>query len=139
MMYANPHQFTAQLLHAWNIHDIEQIVSFYAPECEGLDVGQAEPPNGRDGIKRLAVTYLTAFPDLHVTVEETICDANRISLTWTARGVHRGALMHIPPTGKAVVVRGVTLLTLHNNQIARLTNIWDVAGLLRHIGLLPEL
>jgi hypothetical protein len=39
-----------------------------------------------------------------------------------------------------VQVRGVSLMTINETgQIVRLNRIWDLAGLLRAIGLLPEL
>ena len=63
----------------------------------------------------------------------------RAVLIWTAEGTHLGALMNIPASGRMVTVRGVATFTLQNGAISRATYIWDVAGLLRGIGLLPEL
>jgi predicted ester cyclase len=54
-------------------------------------------------------------------------------------GTQRGAFMGIPATGRFVEVRGVSILTIENGLIARGTNIWDTAGLLRALHLLPEL
>jgi hypothetical protein len=47
--------------------------------------------------------------------------------------------MNIPPTGRNVEVLGTSVLTVGDGKIARGLYIWDVAGLLRSIGLLPEL
>jgi hypothetical protein len=47
--------------------------------------------------------------------------------------------MHIPPTGRFATVRGVSILTFMDGKIYRGQYMWDVAGLLRAIGLLPEL
>jgi hypothetical protein len=47
--------------------------------------------------------------------------------------------MNIPPTGRSVEIRGVSMLTIKDNQVQRGLYIWDVAGLLRALGLLPEL
>jgi predicted ester cyclase len=58
---------------------------------------------------------------------------------WNVRGTHQGTLMNIPPTGRQISVRGVSLLTIENAKVRRATYIWDVAGLLRAVGLLPEL
>ncbi|WP_343424817.1 ester cyclase [Candidatus Amarolinea dominans] len=59
--------------------------------------------------------------------------------SWTARGTHLGTLMNIPASGRHVTVRGVSTFTLQEGQITKADFIWDVAGLLRAIGLLPEL
>jgi hypothetical protein len=47
--------------------------------------------------------------------------------------------MNIPPTGRAIVLHGVSLLTVSSGKITRASYLWDVAGLLRCLGLLPEL
>lgn len=132
-------QFVEDLLDAWNAHDVERIKAFYAPEYEGVDVGQAAPQHGPQGICQSVLSYLQAFPDLRFLEEETIVQDNHVVLVWTARGTHEGKLMRIPPTGREIAVRGVSLLTVKNGRIVRGLYIWDVAGLLRAIGLLPEL
>jgi hypothetical protein len=47
--------------------------------------------------------------------------------------------MNIPPTGRQVRVRGVSLMRLKNGRIKSARRIWDLAGMLRTFGLLPEL
>lgn len=47
--------------------------------------------------------------------------------------------MHIPPTDRTIEVLGTTFLTIAHGKITREMHIWDVAGLLRDIGLLPDL
>jgi hypothetical protein len=47
--------------------------------------------------------------------------------------------MNIPATGRPVTVRGVSVCHVEGGRIVRAMHIWDVAGLLRAIGLLPEL
>lgn len=127
------------LLEAWNAHDVERIESFYAQDYEGVDVGQAKPQSGPQGVSRLVKRYLQAFPDLHFVEEDIVVQDNRAVLVWKAHGTHGGELMRIPATGRAIVVRGTSMLTVENGKVTRGLYIWDVAGLLRSIGLLPEL
>ena len=127
------------LLGAWNAHDTGRIKSFYAAEYVGVDVGQAEPQRGPQGISRSVDRYLQAFPDLRLVEEDVVIEGDRAVLVWTAHGTHGGKLMNIPPTGRKVSVRGVSVLTIENGKIASGLYVWDAAGLLRTIGLLPEL
>ena len=127
------------LLAAWNAHDTERIETFYAPEYEGVDVGEAELQRGPRGISRSVVRYLKAFPDLRFVEEDVVVQGDRAVLVWTAHGTHGGKLMSILPTGRKIAVRGVSVLTIENGKITRALYIWDAAGLLRSIGLLPEL
>jgi steroid delta-isomerase-like uncharacterized protein len=83
--------------------------------------------------------YLRAFPDLEFIGQETIVQGQRAALVWKAHGTHRGPLMNIPATNRATEIRGMSVLTVEDERITRGTSIWDVAGFLRSIGLLPEL
>lgn len=47
--------------------------------------------------------------------------------------------MNIPPTEHTVNVRGTSLVALQGGKIRRALRIWDLAGLLRDLKLLPEL
>ncbi len=141
-MIANPMtHVAADLLHAYNSHDLDQAASFYSQDYEGIDVARAEPQRGPEGIRQSLAEYLNAFPDLAVTEDEVIETADRIVQIWTARGTHRGTLMNIPPTGRSVTIHGISVLTIDRDggKVCRGYYIWDVAGLLRSIGLLPEL
>jgi steroid delta-isomerase-like uncharacterized protein len=133
------HKIADDLLDAWNEHDIPRILSYYAADCESVDVSQALPQRGIEGLEKLATRYFQAFPDLHFTRETVITDGNQMAVSWTARGTHEGRLMEIPPTRKTIHVSGVSMMTVQDGKITFSKQIWDVAGLLRSIGLLPDL
>ncbi len=132
-------QFVTDLLDAWNAHDMERVAGFYTPDYEGMDVAQATPQCGWNGIRQMVACYTQAFPDLHFTADETVIEGNRVAVVWTAHGTHQGPLLNIPPSGRRIVVQGVSVLTLAGARVQRAVHVWDVAGLLRSIGLLPEL
>jgi steroid delta-isomerase-like uncharacterized protein len=134
-----PLRLFRDLLEAWNAHDVERIKAFYAPDYGGVDVGQTKPQSGPQGVARLLKRYLQAFPDLRFVGEDVVVQGNRAVLVWTAYGTHGGELMRISPTGHNHSVRGTSVLTVENGKVTRRLYIWDVAGLLRGIGLLSEL
>ncbi|CAM5682460.1 hypothetical protein STANM337S_07440 [Streptomyces tanashiensis] len=45
---------------------------------------------GAEALKRVWETLLRAFPDLHVTVEETVAEGDRVVSRNTVTGTHRG-------------------------------------------------
>ncbi len=132
-------QLIDDVVRAWNAHDVDRALKFYAPDYEEEDVAQADRQSGLEGIRRTMAYYLQAFPDLQLTVDDTIVEGCHVAVVWTLNGTHRGTLMNIPPTTRAVSVRGASVLTIENGKIKRALRIWDLAGLLRSIGLLPEL
>jgi predicted ester cyclase len=45
--------------------------------------------------------------------------------------------MGIPATGKHVSFKGISLIRFRMNMVVADTRVWDLAGLLRQLGLLP--
>ncbi len=70
--------------------------------------GAPEPIRGKAGYQEFVTTYLTAFPDGTLTVDEQIAEGELIATRWTARGTNTGDLMGMPPTGKQVTMSGIT-------------------------------
>ena len=136
---ATARQLVHQMIEAWNSHDLARIAALYTPDFEGTDAGEALELRGRDGVRESMARYVGAFPDFHITCDEIVTQGERVVVAWSARGTHSGVLMRIPPTGRTVRVRGATFLTLRAGLIAQARHIWDMAALLRDIGLLPDL
>jgi steroid delta-isomerase-like uncharacterized protein len=124
---------------AWNSHDIEKASSFYSVDYVGDDVGQASLLRGRYAMRVMLENYWRAFPDLKFTVMSTLVQDNRVAIIWVGEGTHQGNIMNIPPTGHKVAVRGVSILDVVDGFVVRGQYIWDLAGMLRHMGLLPDL
>jgi steroid delta-isomerase-like uncharacterized protein len=127
------------LLEAWNAHNLDQVTKLYHSTFEGIDVAESSPQQGLEGVRQSMQHYFRAFPDLHFTAENLVIEEPQVAMFWVAKGTHQGKLMNIPPTGRAIQVRGASLFIVSEGKIKRVTHIWDVAGLLRGIGLLPEL
>ena len=137
--HSSSEQLVTDLIAAWNTHDLDRATAFFAAEYEGSDVAQVEPQHGPAAIRRALAGYFQAIPDVTFTLGDLIVAGERAVALWTARGTHLGTLMNIPASGRHVTVRGVSTFTLQEGQITKADFIWDVAGLLRAIGLLPEL
>jgi steroid delta-isomerase-like uncharacterized protein len=124
---------------AWNSHDIEKALGYYSADFLGSDVGIAQPLRGHAGLRAMLENYWAAFPDLKFTITHTVVEGCRAVLVWQAEGTHQGPIMKIPPTGRRIRVRGVSIIDVENGLVVRGQYIWDLAGLLRHLGLLPDL
>ena len=124
---------------AWNSHNIDRVIGFFSPDYIGDDVGLASPMHGRDGFRTRLQEYWTAFPDLRFELISILVDGNRLVIVWNCIGTHQGTIMHIPATGHKVHVRGVSILDVQDGMVVRGQHIWDMAGMLRHMGLLPKL
>ena len=123
----------------WNSHDMEHILRFYAPDCVSDDVGQASQLRGREGLRLMLEMYWKAFPDLRFKITDTLVHDSRMAIAWMAEGTHVGTIMNIPPTGHQVEVRGMSIVDVQDGMVVRAQYLWDMAGMLRDMGLLPQL
>ena len=131
--------FANTINQAWNSHDIENVLGFYSARYIAEDVGQTFLQRGPEGLRLMLENYWQAFPDLEFTIRDSVAQDARVAIVWMAEGTHLGTIMNIPPTGHRVQVRGVSILDVEDGLIVRGQYIWDLAGMLRHMGLLPEL
>jgi steroid delta-isomerase-like uncharacterized protein len=138
-MQVEQRHFVDQLLAAWNSHDGTRVARLCAPTYEGMDIAQRAPIRGPAEVQAWCEHLYAAFPDAQVVFDAVIAEENRYAIAWTAQGTHRGRLFNMPPTAKLVQVRGMSLLTVEAGQVVTASTVWDMAGLLRAIGLLPQL
>lgn len=128
----------SSLLAAWNDHDVDRLIGHFSPRYAGVDVNDPAPHEGLQTLRESVSRYLKAFPDLRTACDGLLVDGNRVAVLWTARGTHQGNFMRIPPTRRPVQFRGVALLTVENGTICHGVYVWDTAGVLRDLGLLPH-
>ena len=93
---------------------------------------------GVDGLLEMVNTFRRALPDLAVTVDHQFADGDYVASRFTVRGTHQGELFGTPPTGREVIVTGITVSRCANGRIAEEWEVVDVAAGLQQIGALPE-
>jgi predicted ester cyclase len=78
--------------------------------------------------------FRSAFPDLNISLDELVAEGDKVAARSTMRGTHRGAIFGIEPSGKAVEVPGLTMVTIRDG---RLQESWvknDVMALMSQLG-----
>ena len=95
-------------------------------------------PTDREGLRQLTALFRAAFPDGRMTIEEMVAEGDRVATRKTFRGTHRGTLLGIPPTGRAVAIGLIDLVRLADGQATESWSIADDLGLLRQLGALPS-
>jgi len=94
-------------------------------------------PPTYEGWKQAHVMFLAAFPDQHLTIEDEIAEGNTVVTRWTFRGTHQGALMGIPPTGKEVAFKGISIDRIAGGKVVEHWNNFDQLGMMQQLGVIP--
>ncbi|MUL49855.1 ester cyclase [Mycobacterium sp. CBMA293] len=119
-----------------NSGDIDDIVStideVFVPDAvvhSPLTAG-----SGPETMKRIWSLLLCAFPDIHVTVDDTIVDHDKIASRQTVTGTHLGEYRGLEPTGKTVVYEEIFIIRFSGGQIAEVWGVVDTLAQLQQLG-----
>jgi uncharacterized protein (TIGR02246 family) len=74
---------------AWCSHDPDAVASFYAKDGS-LAINGGQPAIGRPAIAAAAQSFMTAFPDLQVALDNVVQRGDRFVYSWTLTGVNSG-------------------------------------------------
>ena len=92
---------------------------------------------GPAGLKRLASTMKTAFPNLHVTIDDQFAQGDRVVTRVTQTGTHTGNFMGLAATGRQICVSAVSIERIANGKIVESWGVSDQLGLRQQLGILP--
>jgi steroid delta-isomerase-like uncharacterized protein len=87
-----------------------------------------------EGAVRFGAMFFSAFPDLHVTIDDEIADGDMVVTRWTTHGTHQGEFQGIPPSGREFTITGITILRIADGKIAEHWVSMDVLGMMEQIG-----
>ena len=98
-----------------------------------------EDIRGVEGLKEMVTAYRSAIAGLHITIDHQFTEGDYVATRYTIRGSHDGDLMGAPPTGRDVEFTGITVSRCRDGKIVEEWELVDTVGLLRQIGVLPEM
>jgi steroid delta-isomerase-like uncharacterized protein len=94
---------------------------------------------GAQALKQVWATLLRAYPDLHVTVEDVIAEADKLVCRNVVTGTHQGEYLGLPPTGRSVTYNEIFIFRFEGGRIAETWGVVDLLAQLRQLGAIPEL
>ncbi len=123
----------------WNNGNLSVADEVFTPNYAHYDPSTPDFGHGPDSEKKRTALYRTAFPDLHLTIEDVIAEGETVMTRWSCRGTHKGDLNGIAPTGKHITISGVTVARFSNGKIVEGYVNWDALGLMQQLGVVPQL
>jgi steroid delta-isomerase-like uncharacterized protein len=113
----------------WNQGNEDAIDALLAEDAQahGLVDAEGNTARGPRAFKHVFHTFRTAFPDLHITLDEVISQRDICAVRCTVRGTHLGDTLGIAPTGKAVEFTGMNFARVANGKIVEGWNNFDFA------------
>lgn len=92
---------------------------------------------GPEGFKQYITIYRTAFPDLHITIDDMVAEGDKVVSRITLRGTHTGDMMGIAPTGKKVEIMGITMHRFAGGKEVEAWGSPDMLSMYQQLGISP--
>ncbi|MEX2529703.1 MAG: ester cyclase [Gemmatimonadota bacterium] len=105
-------EFALRYTAAWSSQDPGRVAAFYA-EQGSLAINGGEPSVGREAVAEAARGFMTAFPDMEVTMDSLLVEGAAPEYDWTLTGTNTGPR----GTGRAVRISGYEVWTMGNDGL----------------------
>jgi len=92
---------------------------------------------GISGMNDVITACRAAFEHLNVTVEDMVAEGDMVAARFTARGIHKGVFMGLPPTDKSITMTGIEIFRIEKGKIAELWGEANLLGIMSQLGILP--
>ena len=135
MAFENNQMSRKILNEVWNKRNMAIIDELIDPGFIFHDPTSRTPILGVAGYKQFVHMQLTAFPDLRLTVEDSIAEGQMVATRWSATGTHAGDLSGLAPTGKSVSITGISFSRIVNGKFIDSWGNWDGLGMMQQLGL----
>ena len=93
--------FASRYTAAWCSQDATSVAAFFSPSGS-LAINDGAPAVGRSAITAAVQGFMTAFPDLEVTMDDLLDQGGKVIYKWTLSGANTGP----GGTGKRVRISG---------------------------------
>jgi steroid delta-isomerase-like uncharacterized protein len=135
--------FVERYVEAWNGCDTALIAELITDDIVWEDPALPEPARGVAEVQEFMRASVRAFPDLHFSEpqpQQLAVSGDLVLWGWRMEGTQRGAID--PPgfaaTGRRMDVEGVDRWHMRDGRIARYRAFYDMNGLARQLGIVPE-
>ena len=96
-------------------------------------------PPGPAGFKQFGSVYFTAFPDLHITIDDQVAEGEMVVTRWTSHGTNTGSLFGMPATNKSATITGITISRIVDGKAVETWTNFDNLGMLQQLGVIPSM
>ncbi len=123
----------ANLFVAWNSHDPDKVAASFTEDAVYEDVAEGHINHGRKEVRNWAEGAFAVVGDFQYKVVSSSSHNGQGVAEWVLIGTDKGLFK----TDKKFTVRGVSVFEVRRGKISRYTEFYDVATIMRQVGVLP--
>lgn len=118
----------------WNEGELENVDRYIAQDYVEHDPSVKETVDGPAAYRRNVELFRSAFPDLSVTILDTVVEGDKIAMRQRWEGTHEGEFLGVEPTGNHVEGASYVFCRIEDEQIAETWVESDMLPVLEQLG-----
>jgi steroid delta-isomerase-like uncharacterized protein len=120
----------------WNRGRADAIDEMFAEDgiAHGLSDESGSPLIGPAGFKKFHAKFREAFPDIVVTVEDTVSEGDKIAARCSVRAKHTGDSLGFAATNAPMEITGITIVRIEDGKIVEGWNNFDFMTMYKQLG-----
>jgi len=123
-----------------NAAEWDRLDEIVAPDFQRHSTATAGPPvRSLDAFVSLQESFLSAFPDQQVRLDNMIAEGDFVAIQAAYLGTQTGPMGDLPATGKSVDGPFIAFFRIDSGVIAELWVEWDNVAMLNQLGLPPPM
>ncbi len=126
--------FSRVIDEGFNRGNLDALDELVAPD---LVEHQAGSHPGRDGLKADIAALRTAFPDLHLVIEDSASGGDRTWIRMRGTGTHQGPFMGLPATGRPIEITVIDVCRFEGDRLVEHWGVADRFAVGQQLGLVP--
>ena len=117
--------------------NIDLLDELLAPDYTNHSPATPDLPTGPEGVKAVVSMFRSGMPDLRVVVEDMIAEGDKVATRYTLEGTHEGELFGVPPTGRRLSIKSITVERVSDGRIRDHWRITDTLDMMQQLGAIP--
>lgn len=136
-MSQSPHDIAVRWFEeVWNRGRLEAVDELATPDAKSYGFPQPESVLDREQFKEYVLDFRQSFTHVHLRVNETVAEGDRVAVRWTGEMKHTGSGLGFAPTGRTVHVHGMSILHLRDGLISAGWNALDLGSIVQFLSAL---
>lgn len=120
----------------WNEGRLDTIHELVARDATVHGLGEPGITiKGPAPVESFVTNMRSAFPDMNISVDQTVSEGDWVATRFTAKVTHKGNALGFPATGRRATVSGMSFIRIKDGRFVEAHNTWDQRGMLLQLGM----
>ena len=127
------------ILRIFETGDLTGVESLIAPNAVDHQGMPGVDTQGIEGFKRIVTIMHTAFPNIHLHIEDLIAEGDRVVARSEMHARNTGPFMDQPATDKEIEAEAIDIIRFENGMAVEHWGISDDLKMMQQLGLIPPM